>query len=78
MLFKHILEFWWRSSAHPWFDSWMCPGRLSVPGAGELARCLEHESDHLRGELFIDKLKADERRRVMRQIRSQWPPTARD
>jgi peptide deformylase len=51
---------------------------VTVAGAGELARCLQHESDHLRGELFIDKLKADERRRVSRRIRSQWPPAARD
>jgi len=46
---------------------------VTVVGAGELARCLQHETDHLRGELYIDKLSADERRRVMRQIRSQWP-----
>jgi peptide deformylase len=47
---------------------------VAVAGTGELARCLQHETDHLRGELFIDKLEADERRRVMRQIRGQWPP----
>jgi peptide deformylase len=39
-----------------------------VTGAGELARCLQHEADHLRGELFIDGLDEDERRRVMREI----------
>jgi peptide deformylase len=41
-----------------------------VAGAGELARCLQHETDHLRGELFIDGLERDERRRVMREIYS--------
>jgi len=44
---------------------------VMVAGAGELARCLQHETDHLRGRLFIDKLEAEERRRVMRQIRGQ-------
>jgi peptide deformylase len=47
---------------------------VTVAGAGELARCLQHETDHLRGELFIDKLGTDERRRVMRQIRDHSPP----
>lgn len=47
---------------------------VTVAGTGELARCLQHETDHLSGELFIDRLDADERQRVMRQIREQWPP----
>jgi peptide deformylase len=42
--------------------------QVVVSGTGELARCLQHESDHLNGELFIDGLDDDERRRVMRQI----------
>jgi len=42
--------------------------QVVVSGTGELARCLEHETDHLNGELFIDGLADDERRRVMRQI----------
>lgn len=42
-----------------------------VAGAGELARCLQHETDHLRGQLFIDGLDAPERRRVMRQLRRE-------
>jgi peptide deformylase len=41
---------------------------VTVTGTGELARALQHESDHLRGELFIDALADEERRRVMRQI----------
>lgn len=39
-----------------------------VAGTGELARCLQHETDHLNGELFIDKLSQAERRRVMRTL----------
>ncbi len=42
--------------------------QVVVSGTGELARCLLHETDHLKGELFIDGLDDDERRRVMRQI----------
>jgi peptide deformylase len=41
---------------------------VAVAGTGELARTLQHETDHLRGELFIDALKGVERRRVMRLI----------
>ena len=41
---------------------------MVVSGTGELARCLQHETDHLHGELYVDKLDAAERRRVMRQV----------
>jgi peptide deformylase len=43
---------------------------VTVEGTGELARCLQHETDHLRGELFIDRLQSAERRRVLRLINS--------
>jgi peptide deformylase len=39
-----------------------------VTGTGELARCLQHETDHLRGKLYIDDLAGPERRRVMRHL----------
>ena len=39
-----------------------------VTGTGELARCLQHETDHLRGRLYIDDLTGAERRRVMRYL----------
>jgi peptide deformylase len=52
-----------------------------VAGEGELARCLEHETDHLAGQLYIDGLEPAERRRVMRELqrdqlagRSPGPP----
>ena len=32
-----------------------------VTGTGELARCLQHEADHLRGKLYIDDLTGPER-----------------
>jgi peptide deformylase len=42
-----------------------------LTGTGELARALQHETDHLRGELYIDALTGSERRSVLRQIREQ-------
>jgi peptide deformylase len=42
---------------------------VTVAGTGELARCLQHEIDHLHGELYIDKLAGDERRKLMRELR---------
>jgi peptide deformylase len=44
---------------------------LTVSGDGELARCLQHETDHLRGELYIDKLPGAERRQILRFLREQ-------
>jgi peptide deformylase len=43
---------------------------VTVAGPGELARCLQHETGHLRGELYIDGLTGPERRAVLRQIRA--------
>jgi peptide deformylase len=45
--------------------------QVTLSGAFELARCFQHEVDHLHGELYIDKLDADERRRVLRQINAE-------
>jgi peptide deformylase len=39
-----------------------------ITGTGELARCLQHETDHLRGELYIDRLGPAERGAIMRAI----------
>jgi peptide deformylase len=36
-----------------------------------LARILQHETDHVNGILFIDRLSADDRREAMRLIREQ-------
>jgi peptide deformylase len=41
---------------------------VRMTGEGELARCLQHETDHLRGKLYIDGLTGAERRRVMRHL----------
>jgi peptide deformylase len=44
---------------------------VTIEGDGELARCLQHETDHLRGELYIDALSGPERGAVMRALREQ-------
>jgi peptide deformylase len=44
-----------------------------VTGTGELAPCLQHETDHLRGELYIDGLTGPERRAALRQLRQRSP-----
>jgi peptide deformylase len=46
---------------------------LTVAGEGELARCLQHETDHLRGELYIDELRGRERAAVLRALCWQTP-----
>ena len=48
---------------------------VTVSGHGEMARCLQHETDHLQGELFIDKLDRAERAIVMRRLRDQLTAT---
>lgn len=38
---------------------------VTVEGTGMLARCLQHETDHLDGHLYIDRLPAKRRKRVL-------------
>jgi peptide deformylase len=44
---------------------------VTVHGDGELARCLQHETGHLRGELYIDRLAGPGRAQIMRTLREQ-------
>jgi peptide deformylase len=44
-----------------------------LEGEGLMAQALQHETDHLDGELFLSRLPADVRRQAMREIReSDW------
>lgn len=44
-----------------------------IEGTELLARCLQHENDHLDGVLFIDRLSKSDRKRAMKEIRnSEW------
>lgn len=46
---------------------------VTIEGDGVLAQALQHETDHLDGKLYIDRLDKDARRAAMRAIReSAW------
>jgi peptide deformylase len=46
---------------------------ITVEGTELLARALQHETDHLDGVLFIDRLSEDNRKLAMKEIReSEW------
>ena len=52
---------------------------VTVEGTELLARCLQHETDHLDGIVFIDRLSAQDRKLAMKEIReSEWFGTALD
>jgi peptide deformylase len=59
----------------PRFARVRCTGRdvdgrpLSLVGEGLLARIFQHETDHLNGMLYVDRLDDDGRRDVMAQLR---------
>jgi peptide deformylase len=42
---------------------------LRIEGTERLARCLAHETDHLDGILFVDRLDPERRKQAMRDIR---------
>jgi peptide deformylase len=42
---------------------------IEVAGSGLLGRCLQHETDHLRGRLFVDTLGRWQRHRAVRAYR---------
>jgi peptide deformylase len=64
------------------FNEYGDPVRLV--GTGLMARCVQHETDHLDGVLFLDRLDAAGRKEAMKQIReSEWydparPPTVKE
>ncbi len=61
-------------------DMWGEP--VVLEGSRILARCIQHETDHLDGILFIDRLDSEARKAAMRVIReAEWfgdtPPKVR-
>ncbi|WP_067507153.1 peptide deformylase [Actinoplanes sp. TFC3] len=56
---------------------------IRLIGTGLMARCVQHETDHLDGVLFLDRLDPAGRKAAMKQIRaSEWydagkPPVVR-
>ncbi|MFB8214164.1 MULTISPECIES: peptide deformylase [Streptomyces] len=46
---------------------------IKVRGSGYFARCLQHETDHLYGYLYIDRLSKRERKDALRQMAEGTP-----
>jgi peptide deformylase len=44
---------------------------LRLSGSGLMARCLQHEVDHLDGKLFLDRLAGEARKTALRALRSR-------
>jgi peptide deformylase len=42
---------------------------VRIEGSGLMARCLQHECDHLDGRLYVDRLERDLRRDALQQLR---------
>jgi peptide deformylase len=46
---------------------------IEVSGEGLMAQALQHETDHLDGMLYLDRLEKQHRREAMKQVReSDW------
>jgi peptide deformylase len=46
---------------------------VTLEGTGQLARCVQHETDHLDGILFFDRLDPAQRKLAMKEIRAaEW------
>ncbi|WP_410821465.1 peptide deformylase [Micromonospora sp. 050-3] len=56
---------------------------MQIVGSGLMARCVQHETDHLDGVLFLDRLDPEGRKEAMKAIRqAEWydgaaPPTVK-
>ena len=51
---------------------------VQVVGSQVLSRCLQHETDHLDGVLFIDRMDPPTRKRAMKEIReANWDGTVK-
>ncbi len=46
---------------------------LQIVGTGLMSRCIQHETDHLDGVIFIDRLETQARKTALRDIRrAEW------
>jgi peptide deformylase len=60
---QHVVARGWSEHGEP----------VTVAGSELLARCIQHETDHLDGVLFLDRLDAETRKLAMAEIRtSEW------
>ncbi|WP_405579062.1 peptide deformylase [Streptomyces sp. NBC_01190] len=44
---------------------------VTIEGTQKLARCIQHETDHLNGIIFIDRLDAEQRAAALKAIREE-------
>jgi len=59
----HVVAHGWNQHGEP----------VTVEGSELLARCIQHEVDHLDGVLFVDRLDAATRKAAMAEIRAaEW------
>ncbi len=67
---------WHEALRHPWakvVGTDLEGAEVVLEGEGLLAQALQHETDHLDGSLFLDRLPPETRRTAMREIReSDW------
>ncbi|MEB3367512.1 peptide deformylase [Saccharopolyspora mangrovi] len=60
---KHVVARGWNAHGEP----------VEVEGTDLLARCIQHETDHLDGVLFLDRLDEETRKAAMREVRqASW------
>jgi peptide deformylase len=67
---------WFQTMRHPYarvtgID--LDGNEIELAGTGLMAQALQHETDHLDGLLYLDRLSKESRREAMRQVReSDW------
>ncbi len=51
----------------------MCGEPVLLEGSERLARCIQHETDHLDGILFVDRMDPEQRKLAMKAVReAEW------
>jgi peptide deformylase len=60
---QHVVATGWNMHGEP----------VEIEGTDLLARCIQHETDHLDGVLFLDRLDPETRKQAMKEIRqAEW------
>ncbi|GAA2238002.1 peptide deformylase [Herbiconiux moechotypicola] len=71
-----VPELWFKTSRYPFARATgidLDGNAIEVSGTGVLAQALQHETDHLDGLLYLDRLDKPTRREAMRRVReSSW------
>jgi peptide deformylase len=71
-----VPDLWFKTARYPFARARgidLDGNEIEVSGTGVLAQALQHETDHLDGLLYLDRLDKPTRREAMRQVReSSW------